>query len=238
MMRFLEPAISFMIAKNSLKTRACGASFGCASHRCASFIFLLKLIGWMGSYSSWDSLTLLTRIIMASSISSIRAHAADAVPHEPCRLVRDLERAVELMGADALLAAAHQEEGQKPLVERNVALLEHSANRDSELAAAVIAEVQPLAVAFLGALDFGDVLGRCGAVGADRTERPTQLLKVGARRVLVIEDRICQIGHGFISVAMKVIHRRTFVKYIMRPLRHTVHRILHHDVAIMPQIAY
>jgi hypothetical protein len=37
------------------------------------------------------------------------------VPHEPCGFVGDAQHAVALMGAHALLAAANEMEGGKPL---------------------------------------------------------------------------------------------------------------------------
>ena len=46
---------------------------------------------------------------------------ADAVRHEPSGLVTDVQRAVELVGGNALLAGAHQMEGLQPLVQGDLA---------------------------------------------------------------------------------------------------------------------
>src|ERR1700730_2207117 len=49
-----------------------------------------------------------------------RAHGlANAMRHEPCRFVSHLERAVELMRADALLARREQMRGLEPFVQRD-----------------------------------------------------------------------------------------------------------------------
>src|ERR1700739_470495 len=61
---------------------------------------------------------------------------AQPMAHEPCRLHGDFQRAAQLMAADALLARAEQERRLKPLVQRNVALLENSADLDGKLLAA------------------------------------------------------------------------------------------------------
>lgn len=52
---------------------------------------------------------------------------ADAVAKKPRGVVRDLQRTVHLMGGNALLAAAHQMNGLKPLEKLDMALLRHGA---------------------------------------------------------------------------------------------------------------
>src|SRR4029079_19012821 len=61
---------------------------------------------------------------------------ANAMAHEPRGLVADIERAVQLMGRDALLAAAHQMEGLQPLVQGDFGTLHDRPHGDSEIFAA------------------------------------------------------------------------------------------------------
>ena len=106
---------------------------------------------------------------------------ADAVRHEPSRLVGDAEHAVQLVGADALLARHEQVHCQQPLVQRNLAALEHGADGDGELLAAIVALDDALADRAFGLrLDGLATLRReplgidRTAVRANRTVRPTQ----------------------------------------------------------------
>lgn len=69
--------------------------------------------------------------------------------HEPSRFQRDAERAMKLVAADTLLAAAQQERGLPPNMQRNVARLEHRPNAHRELLAAGVALLQADALAAL-----------------------------------------------------------------------------------------
>ena len=71
---------------------------------------------------------------------------ADAMAKEPSALVGHFQGAVHLVGANALLAAAHKVDGLQPLVERNVAFLKNGAHADGELAFAVRALVEAVAL--------------------------------------------------------------------------------------------
>ena len=82
---------------------------------------------------------------MPFNASGERASApcfADTVSKEPCTLVGDLKNSVQLMGADALLAAGHHVEGLEHLVERDASMLKHGANLHGELFFAVAAAIQ------------------------------------------------------------------------------------------------
>src|SRR4051794_18466926 len=71
-------------------------------------------------------------------IKRARAHGlAQTVRDEPRRLVGHLERAVQLVRADTLLAGRKQVRGLKPLVDRNVAALKNRAYLAGELLLAV-----------------------------------------------------------------------------------------------------
>lgn len=62
--------------------------------------------------------------------------AADAMTHVPRRLVARPERALKLLGADPLLGLADQVDGEKPLTQRQVRVVEERPCRDRELVAA------------------------------------------------------------------------------------------------------
>src|ERR1700680_109445 len=55
---------------------------------------------------------------------------AKSVGHEPCRFVLDLQGPVQLMCADAFLAAGQQMSGLKPFVQFDMAALENRSNRN------------------------------------------------------------------------------------------------------------
>jgi len=56
--------------------------------------------------------------------------------HEPCGLLSDSERPVNLIGANAVLAVDQHPESAKPLVERERAILENRSDLNRELASA------------------------------------------------------------------------------------------------------
>jgi len=70
-----------------------------------------------------------------------RHSVAQAVHHEPGRLVGDARHTVHLVGADALLGGTEKESSHQPFVRRNVAALKHGADHDGELLAASVALV-------------------------------------------------------------------------------------------------
>jgi len=113
---------------------------------------------------------------------------ADTMANEPARLERDLERAVELVCADAFFAAGHEMKGLQPPVHGDVAGLEDRADLHVELFPAHVALV--IADARALALHLGDALGAL-AVGADRTVRPDLSLNpiVGCLFVLKMRNR-------------------------------------------------
>ena len=127
---------------------------------------------------------------------------ADAVEHEPRRLVGDAEHAVQQVGADALLAGTKQMSSQQPLVKRDLAALEHRADRHAILLPTVVALDNTLAKrAFRMSLSRTATLRReplCterAAMRAKRTLRPAQGLKMLAGLVLVREVRSGKVRH-------------------------------------------
>jgi hypothetical protein len=107
---------------------------------------------------------------------------ADAVRHEPRGLVRHAQRPHELVAADPPLAAAQQVRGLQPLVQRDVAGLEHRADRDGELALAGPAAAQALSAA----LHHRDPV-LAAATRAHRTMRPQDRFQLRECGGLVVE---------------------------------------------------
>ena len=71
------------------------------------------------------------------STERVVAHRfADAVAQVPSRLVGDSQGALELVGAHALLALAHEVDGEEPLTERQVRAVHDCVGRHAELVAA------------------------------------------------------------------------------------------------------
>ena len=117
----------------------------------------------------------------------------DTVGHEPRSLVGDLQDAMKLVTADPLLTGAKQIASLEPLVERDVAGLEHRTDLDGELLAALVA----LADADSGrpALELADPLDAT-AMRADRTVRPHDALKLRVGSFLITKVGGVQNGHG------------------------------------------
>ena len=159
------------------------------------------------------------RIVTVSAVHGL----ADAVGHEPCRLVGDAERAVKLVGAETLLAARHEAEGEKPLVQGDFRSFEDRADRDREGLAAGIAHNHAGACAL--ALQAGDAL--ClAALGAHWAVGPVQGFKMLAGLVGIAVDRIGEVEHDAISICSP----RCYVKYIIAHLHpraiHAIREVL------------
>ena len=124
---------------------------------------------------------------------------AYAVSHEPCRLVRDPEHPVELVGADAFLGRGHQMRRQKPFVQGDMRPLENSARADRELAPASVAKEHS---SLRLSAHLGHVL--IATERANRAIRPTVGFHVCNGGGFVRENRVCQIaGHWFVSYDQK-----------------------------------
>jgi hypothetical protein len=113
-----------------------------------------------------------------------------AMHHEPCRLVADLEGAMDLMGADALLGARHQEQSGEPLCQGELRALKHSLDRDRELFAAIVALIHAGAVR----LTTEPRSGQGAAMRTDRAFRPDPSLKPLTGLGFVLEDRVLEDG--------------------------------------------
>jgi len=111
---------------------------------------------------------------------------------EPRRLVGRAEHAGELVRAHALLARAHQMERHDPLVERKMAALHHSADRDREGPPASIALEQagPMALA-LQALHVVNL----AAVRAERAVRPADTFQVSPGGIVIVEHAVGEVGN-------------------------------------------
>src|SRR3546814_472104 len=129
-----------------------------------------------------------------AGVGAFRAHGlTDTMGHEPSRLVGDAEHTMDLVRAHALLGRREHMDGQQPLVQRHLGALKDGADGDGELLAAGTAEPQtgPRALA----LDAAGIVDHA-AVRADRTMRPADGLKMLAGRLLSLETRCSNVGHG------------------------------------------
>lgn len=108
---------------------------------------------------------------------------------------------MQLVGADALLAGAHEVRGLEDLMRRNAGVFENRADSHSELLLAVAALVQAVADALLGVrLDAADAVRRA-AMDADGTGRPDHLLQEGESGFLIVKVRLAEDRHSLNSLA-------------------------------------
>src|SRR5262249_59486411 len=101
------------------------------------------------------------------SMPITRHSLAQPVRHEPGRLVGHLQRAVQLVAADALLTRCEQVGRLEPFVQRHLAVLEYSADLAGELLLAVAAAAQTDPAALYGRDSINATTMR-----ADRAIRP------------------------------------------------------------------
>src|SRR5262249_49095019 len=113
-------------------------------------------------------------------------------------LAGDLEPQMQLVCTDPVSGNAQQEAGLEPFVQRNVAALEHLADRRAELFTASATEFQAGACAFAG--DGADAIG-CAATCANRAIRPDNFLELGVRGLLIPEIGLQNDGHDRASKA-------------------------------------
>lgn len=124
--------------------------------------------------------------LAADRAAVVFVHAlADAVFKEPCRLVIDVEGAVQLVRRETLFRSRHEPEGEKPLVQRAMATVEDRAYANRELAAAVHAVVPAAALRLRWRTDrlYTVEAAADGAVGA---VRPPDRLQLSPRRLVIV----------------------------------------------------
>lgn len=136
----------------------------------------------------------------------------NAVAYEPCRLESDSKGAVQLVRADALLAASDQIERLEPKVHWDVGLLEDGPDSHAELLAADVALVE--AEASCLALHLGNALGAL-AVGANRAMRPQMRLNPGVGGLFVLQVVERQKRHGESPMRFNIVDLSGFEKYNM-----------------------
>lgn len=133
---------------------------------------------------------------------------ADAVREKPGALKRDAERAVKLVGADALLAGRNQEHGLKPDVQLDVAVFEDRADLHGEGLAALfdvaLVDANPGALALQRA-----ALIDHAAMGADTAIRPHAGFNPPVGRCFVAE----MLGVENATHADKIDRLSGYVKY-------------------------
>src|SRR5690242_9862044 len=87
------------------------------------------------------------RLVSLDSAATSAQHAGvhllhgftNAMGHAPRSFVSHAQRAVQLMGAKALLGRAHQMRGQPPLCQRDLGALKYRAHSDRKLALTAVA---------------------------------------------------------------------------------------------------
>src|SRR6516165_3356918 len=89
---------------------------------------------------------------------------------------------MQLVWANDVPRRTQQETGLEPFVQRNVAALEHRANRGTKLLAAAATEFQTGARTLAG--DRTDSIG-CTAASAYRSIWPDDFFELGVRRLLI-----------------------------------------------------
>jgi hypothetical protein len=119
---------------------------------------------------------------------------AETMKQEPRGLVAGADHPVQLMRRHAGLAGGHQASGQNPLGERDMRAFHNGADRDGKRLAAVLALVDAGARALAGQL--GDAVAHHAATRAMRTVRPENAFEVGARGLVVVEDRVGEVELG------------------------------------------
>ena len=114
----------------------------------------------------------------------------DPVAQVPRRLVGDANRSLDLVRADALLRLTNQVDGDEPLPERKVRVIEDGSRGNAESVAA------PVTVELVPSLDLGD--GQVPAPGATNFVGPAQLFEVLPAGIFVAEplDKRDQIDIG------------------------------------------
>lgn len=120
---------------------------------------------------------------------------ADTMGQVPSGFHAGLEHPLDLPGAHALLARAHEVDHLKPEVQRQVAILKDRAHADGKrLAAGVaLAKADPALTSQPSNVFFGRA-----AMRADRTLRPQRRLNMGESRFFVVEMQCTQdwMCHG------------------------------------------
>lgn len=118
---------------------------------------------------------------------------ADAVRHEPGRLVSHPKGAVQLVAAHALLGRAEKEHGLQPDIEFDLGTLKHRPYGHCELLSAILALPEAGAC---GLTSEAVMASYDPAMGADRARGPLKALKVFAGLIRVLEMRLIEGRHG------------------------------------------
>ena len=121
----------------------------------------------------------------------------DAMIHEPCGLLGDMEIAANLVGTDTVLAVDHHPQSGEPFRERERRVLEGGSDLHGELAPWVVRSTLPSAAL---SIEF-DALGAASRT-LDYTIRPALRCQLpnAVVGVVVKDDRFLQsgrLGHGF-----------------------------------------
>ena len=138
---------------------------------------------------------------------------AETVRHEPRALVGDLQGAMQLMRAHALLGGRHQVGRLEPLVQRDMTGLENRADFDREVSLALTAAAQANAGAL--ALQLVSAADRA-ALRADGAVRPQNAFQLCERCGFVGEVGLVENAHGRLPQLPTILYLAAGgVKYII-----------------------
>ena len=138
--------------------------------------------------------------------AAVRHGFAQTMRHEPSGFIGHANRAVQLMGAHSLFAAANQERGKQPFMQGDLAALKHGADCNGEVLAAE---------AFSAAIQtgFAGLVGRSyrAAMRAYRAMWPQRCFKVFARCCVIVKARLVEVAHDSFSKGMNKLWARNVV---------------------------
>jgi len=120
----------------------------------------------------------------------------------PCRAVGGAEPLGKRVGADALAAFGEQEDGEEPLGQRQMGVVEHRAHGDGELLAAAV-RLAALEQAGTGALALDPPDFEGAAMAAGGLVAPSNPLKVFTALLIRVEAglELCE-GEGALDLAV------------------------------------
>src|SRR5579871_80198 len=126
---------------------------------------------------------------------AVLEHFADAMEHEPCALLGDLQGARHFCAANAILAVADHPESGHPFVHAERGILEDRTDLDGELLLAALAEPHQA-----GAQKR--VLGMAAAWTGDFLSRPAEIHRInkGSLWLCEVGNRLLKASWGFVDI--------------------------------------
>ena len=140
---------------------------------------------------------------------------ADAVEHEPCRLLSDSQSATDFVAADSVLAVRYEPDSDEPFVERQSRVLEDSSNLHAELLASMLILAFPEATGSEKANVLRATSGALDAVRPAALNHECEAV-VGIGEVLDCFLKGSWLFHGVLSL-VKVWQKRLTESSILLP---------------------